>query len=512
MTTAVRPEAGPVDQLIREIEETGEEIEYVKRPVITDRLIPSFRKPTYDARGVRIMKVRLKMPWLYKKQREAIFSPKQITVTFASTKSGKTMTCEVWLCSKAIVEGGPGKVYWWVAPSYSQAKIAFREIQTMLRKAPRGFVKADKSVMTLTFFNGAIMEFKTSENPDMLYGFKTHGVVVDEATRMKEAAWDAIKSTTTTTMAQIRIIGNVKGRNNWVFKLYQRALNQRQAFARGEITEAKYYIHCAIITALDAVRAGVMPLLSLQQSMQDYSDIVFKELFLCVPSDDAGNPFTLAAINRATKRWELDSLRDPASGLAMEESRDSWGMVLRTAATPWVWGWDFAVKHDYTVGIALDKKGRVCRFVRFNKCSWDLLEKRVLQETGTTPALVDETAQSGLMERLQGNGKRPWIQGYNFGGGTKKQDLMETLAIELQGDRLTFPPVGVCEASEIAKEMLVFGYEYNNRTARVTYSAPQGLHDDCVCALALASMHMAHAKAVTVTTGTDKGYKPLKRS
>ena len=67
-------------------------------------------------------------PWMYDRQREAIFAAERIAVIEASTKSGKTVGCMVWLAEKAM-EGRAGRNYWWVAPVYPQAKIAFRRLK-----------------------------------------------------------------------------------------------------------------------------------------------------------------------------------------------------------------------------------------------------------------------------------------------------------------------------------------------------------------------------------------------
>ena len=73
-------------------------------------------------------------PWLYPKQAEFLFTPARYSLTEASTKSGKTAGCIVWLFEQAAIHGRPGRHYWWVAPTYPTAKIAFRR---MKRATPR---------------------------------------------------------------------------------------------------------------------------------------------------------------------------------------------------------------------------------------------------------------------------------------------------------------------------------------------------------------------------------------
>jgi len=62
--------------------------------------------------------------------------------------------------------------------------------------------------------------------------------------------------------------------------------------------------------------------------------------------------------------------------------------------------------------------------------------------------------------------------------------------VAIQQGQVHFPD------NEIVSELESFEYEYTRTGVR--YSAPSGLHDDCVMALALA---VHHAKAKPVSTG-----------
>jgi hypothetical protein len=55
---------------------------------------------------------------------------------------------------------------------------------------------------------------------------------------------------------------------------------------------------------------------------------------------------------------------------------------------------------------------------------------------------------------------------------------MEGLSLAIQQRRITFPE------GQIKDELEQFEFEYTRTGVR--YSAPVGLHDDCVCSLALA--------------------------
>lgn len=381
-------------------------------------------------------------PFLYPKQFAAIFDPRRTSIIEASTKSGKTSGSIVWLIEQALA-GRAGQNFWWIAPVGVQAEIAFRR---MSRALPRELYKAHIQLKTLTLINGAVIWFKSGDHPDGLYGEDVYAAVIDEASRFKEEAWHAVRSTLTATRGHIRIIGNVKGRRGWFFQLARKA-------EHGAIDMGYHKI-----VAYDAVAAGVLEAEEIESAKRDLPEHVFRELYLAEPSDDGGNPFGLQHIQ---------------------------GCIVPSLSTgePAVWGWDLAKRQDYTVGIALDAAGYVCRFERFHHMPWPEIIKKIIATTGYAQALVDSTGLGDpVLDTLQrAPGSR--FEGYHF-NQSSKQKLMEGLAVAIQSRNVTYPD-GV-----IVQELEQFEFVYT-RTS-VKYSAPEGYHDDCVIALALAVMHKLH--------------------
>lgn len=70
------------------------------------------------------------------------------------------------------------------------------------------------------------------------------------------------------------------------------------------------------------------------------------------------------------------------------------------------------------------------------------------------------------------------VEGFHF-SSTSKQMLMEGLALSIHKVEIAFPD------GWLPSELETFEYEYTKTGVR--YTAPQGLHDDGVCALALAN-------------------------
>lgn len=381
-----------------------------------------------------IRRVEYERPWLAPYQRDALFRDERYCIVEGSTKSGKTAPCLIWLAEQAMA-GKEGRSYWWVAPVYSQAEIAYRR---MKRGLPRELYRPNDSDKWIELANSTRIWFKTAEKPDNLYGEDVYACVIDEASRCREEAWEAIRSTITATRGPVRIIGNVKGRKNWAYRMARKAESGESG------------MHYARITAYDAVNAGVLEADEIEAAKRELPEAVFRELYLAEPSDDEGNPFGIKAI------------RDCIAPLSSGE--------------PKAWGWDLAKSVDWTAGIALDNDRAACRFERFQK-PWQETIETIRRETAGKPGLVDSTGVGDpIVEALQRNGGNNF-EGFKFSSSSKQQ-LMEGLSVAIQRQDVRFP------AGTIVSELEAFEYVYSR--AGVKYSAPEGMHDDCVMALALA--------------------------
>lgn len=379
-------------------------------------------------------KIEYVRPKLYAEQEQAIFNPVRYSLIEAGTKTGKTLGCILWIWEQALL-GKKNSNWWWVAPSYGQAQIAYRRLTRGIKSDV--YRKNDSDLTVRINHNGATIFFKTGEKPDNLYGEDVHGVVMDEASRIREDSWFAIRSTLTATRGQVRLIGNVKGKKNWFYSMCRKAQSGEPDMQYRKIT----YHH--------AVQAGILDEGEIKDAQRNLPDWIFRELYLCEPTDDGGNPFGIQHI-----RANIAPLSN---------------------GNPVVFGWDLAKYVDWTVGIGLDDSGRVCRFTRFQK-PWRETKAEILLQTGRVPTLIDSTGVGDpIVEEIQR--ERTQAKGYKF-TSTSKQQLMEGLASAIQRGEISYPD------GPIVAELEAFEYTYS-RTG-VKYEAPEGMHDDCVMALALA--------------------------
>ena len=397
----------------------------------------------HEGRQVRApLEVAITLPKLYRKQAAAVCDPTRITCIESTTKAGKTIGCIVWQIGQ-VMSGPPDAEHWWVAPVYEQAMMAYRLAWSLLRHQ-QGFKQAlaEKAILCP---GGRRWSFRSADKPDNLFGSAVTSAVLDEASRMKDDAVDAIFSTTTRTRGPMRLIGNVRGRAN----------RHYQWSRKGEAGEEGFAYHR--ITADDAVEAGVFHLEDVEMARRSMPDAIFRELYYCEPSDDGGNPFGIEAIRACA---ELNGGKATGKPVA-------------------VWGLDIARKRDWAVLIGLDHSRQVAAFHRWHGLSFGALVGEVsrIVGKGSRACVVYDATGVGDAVGEQLVAARVWVEPFIFSSASK-QGLMEGLALALQQGRTSVLD-GVHRAELEA-------FEYDVKAGRVVYGAPAATHDDTVCAHALA--------------------------
>lgn len=379
------------------------------------------------------MQINYKRPKITDYQRAILDSKARFTVCEASTKSGKTASHIIWLFEQAL-QCKAGQSVWWVAPAYSQAEIAYRRM--IKQVTMRGFFTANESKLRLTLPTGAMIQFKSAEKPDNLFGDDVYAAVFDEFTRAREASWFALRSTLTATNGKCKLIGNSKGKKNWGYRLGLKAKSGEQDYEYHKIT------------AWDAVAAGILKQEEIEQAQRDLPDHVFRELYLAEPSDDGSNPFGLNYINLALAPLQ------PGPAVC--------------------YGIDLAKSVDYTVIMGFNAQGMKCHFERF-RMDWGNTTNKIQEVIGKTQAQIDSTGVGDpIVEELQNRGCN--VIGFKYNQNNKQQ-IMLGLANAYQNGRTNVLP-GVHQ-----DEIEAFEYVYTLNG--VKYSAPEGTHDDTVNADAL---------------------------
>ena len=339
---------------------------------------------------------------------------------------GKSKMAVNLLCEPAL-EGKPAGYF---TPTYKLLEGTFNECLSTL--SPIITKKHDNQFIQLA--TGGVIEFWSLDNPQAGRSRKYKTIIVDEAAFCKNlwGAWtESIRPTLTDYKGDAWFLSTPKGKNDF-FKLFMRGQSGEPNWMSWKMTTYDNpYIDPEEID--DAKR--------------DLPLIAFNQEYLAEFADNAANPFGGQYINQCTY---------PLSDLP-----------------PVCFGVDVAKYHDWTVIIGLDRNASVCYFERF-QMDWKQTITHIknlppapvcIDSTGTGDPIAEEVARARNTEA------------YKF-TSISKQQLMEGLATGIQQRKITFPE------GHIKDELENFEYEYTRTGVR--YSAPQGLHDDCVCALALA--------------------------
>ena len=352
---------------------------------------------------------------------------KRFNVLCCGRRWGKSELATDILCDTAL-DGHPVGYF---TPTYKLLDGTYRECLSILdpittRKNEHNFIEVK---------GGGKIDFWSLENEMAGRSRKYKVAVLDECAFTKNlwGVWtESIRATLTDLKGDAWFLSTPKGKNDF-YKLFMRGKQEEPHWASWQMST--YTNPFIDPSEIDDAKADLPALAFSQEYMAEFNDNV-------------ANPFGLAFIQQCT--YPLSS--SPAV----------------------CFGVDLAKSHDWTVIIGLDSNGQVCHLDRFQKDWRQTIQ--TIKSLPNVPVKIDSTGVGDPIaeEVQQGRGN---VMAFKF-SQTSKQQIMEGLAAAIQGRKITFPE------GHIKDELENFEYEFTRTGVR--YSAPSGLHDDCVCALALA--------------------------
>lgn len=166
------------------------------------------------------MRMRLSRP-----QSRIILDPARFKVIVAGRRFGKTKISVAKLGQAStnhyrITGRGTRGIYWYIAPTYSQAKmIAWDDFKDFL--APYT-ARVNEQSLTVKLRNGCSVSLKGAQNPDRLRGPGLDGLIIDEFADIPPKAWDEVlRPMLADKGGWAWFIGTPKGRNHF-YDLYQK--------------------------------------------------------------------------------------------------------------------------------------------------------------------------------------------------------------------------------------------------------------------------------------------------
>lgn len=383
---------------------------------------------------------------------QQLLSHRGSTVLFAGRRFGKTQIAVYRLLREATEIVG---LYWWVGLSWRSASLkrAWRLLKFYTGKMWRSIGVTDESKWSnktdkeITLPNKSSIWFRTAERPDSLAGEGVRGVVIDEFTLMPSEIWDEyIQAILLDYLGWAFLMGVPKGRN-WGWELWTKAASRK----------GWKNFHFTVYDNPHMIRTEARKEF-LEDIRMNAPEYFWKQEYLAEVLEDSGTVFRGVS---AIATVEMDE--SPVEGM------------------DYVGGLDWARDNDYTVIVIMERyTRRVVFMARFTKISWFLQWEFLLNITNRwRPSfLIGEANSIGQvnLEVMQRAGLP--IQGFDM-TAKSKSPLIEQLAAAIERGTIALlnDPVLIAELQAYTMERTQTGFKY---------SAPSGMHDDSVIALALA--------------------------
>lgn len=372
-------------------------------------------------------------------------------VAFCGRRFGKTDAYVQRIYKKMAKQPG---LYWWVGLSWRSAsmKRAWREITGIARNIYQVAGLKERDYINRSSYEIRIpglgeIWFRTAENPSSLAGEGIRGAVVDEFSLMDPVVWSEYLQGTLLDYGGWAAFGGVPKGNNWASRLWYDAATLPGWLQIHATTYDNPYIDK---TSIDEIKSST-------------PDRVFKQEYLAEIVEDG-------AVFRG--------LKEAATAKAQGYAQDGHASHPKHR---YVVGVDWGKYEDYSVFAVIDTTTKeLCHIDRSRHIEYTMQIERlkqlctrfqmqqVIAETNSNETTVELIRRAGLPLReftTSNSSKQNIIEGLMLGIESGKLKLLDDSVLmgELQAFEATRLPGG-----------------------GLRYAAPEGYHDDCVMALALA--------------------------
>ncbi len=295
----------------------------------------------------------------------------------------------------------------------------------------------------VTLPGGGFVAVRSADNPDSLRGEGLDFVVMDECAFMQKEAWtEAIRPALSDRQGKALFISTPKGRN-WFWEAYMRGVNGEEGWESWTFpTSSNPYIEPAEIEA----------------AKRDLPEMIFRQEYLAEFIDDSGGVF---------RRVQEAAVLEPKE---YEQGRQ------------YVAGVDVAASVDFTVVTVLDAETKEMVYLdRFNRVDYPVLIDRLeaVYNRYHLTSMVVESNSIGrpVIDELVARGLN--IVPFTTTSATK-QAIIQNLQAAFENGQIL-----VLNDQILVGELLSFESK-RNASGGFSYSAPDGMHDDCVLSLAIA--------------------------
>lgn len=402
-------------------------------------------------------------------QKEVLASKAREIVICAGRRWGKS-AISGYLVAKRFAQGladiKDGKrdsiKIWIVAPSYDLCKKVFEYAVKFLRAANKQvdqFV-TDRPFSQIKISESIWLQCRSADNPTSLLGEELDLLIIDEAANISKRIWyDYLLPTTASKTRQGRtiFISTPRGKN-WFYDIYLQAKERGGAFH---------------FTSLDGAEINQSEWDRLKMiSPTDWFQQNYEATFLEKAS----------AVFRGVKEanFPADIIGSPPYTIA--EPR---------AGTYYVGGLDLAQINDFTVLRIFDAAThKEVYFDRFHRITYPLQIQRIeaaCKKYGARVTVELNNIGLAVADELKSRGVR--VEDFHTTGSISKdpgkrgskEELINKLAVDIENRNIKIAPI------EVSNDELEAYTHIITPAGNITFGAPEGGHDDCVMALALAN-------------------------
>ena len=369
----------------------------------------------------------------------AFFNCDKYSIITAGRQTGKTHNAVIWITTQLLNKSNQ-KGLWVDVTQNNLDKYVDRYFRAILKDIWK-YCRYEKQSKILTLPNGSIIDFRSAERPENMEGFNYNFVVVNEAGLVlkKSNLWyNTILPMTKS--AVVKFIGTPKGKNTF-HQLYHQKSSGWNSY-KFTAYQSPYWEK----NALDKIKTEIPQIVFSQEFMAEFQEnesTVFRSFAQCVQDYETNLP-------------PIDGFKYYA-------------------------GVDLAKFNDFTVITILDQNGKLAYWDRFNQIDYTFQKTRILEvvnrynasviidSTGVGVAIFDD------LKKVLGNR----LQGYTF-NNTSKKELIENLVLGFETNKIT-----INKNETLMAELEIFEYSIT-KSGNISYSAPDGFHDDAVISLGLA--------------------------
>jgi phage terminase large subunit-like protein len=384
--------------------------------------------------------IALDLPKLRSDQSAIVTDPSKIKILAMGRRWGKTVTGGVVTLNVLRQHGRAA----WIVPAYKNGRSLWRYAAGVCAPlAQAGYMSISKSERVITTFAGGFFGIYSAENIDSIRSEAFNLVVGDEAARIAEEGWqDAVRPTLADADGDEILISTPKGKN-WFYYEFMRGQSKSDGYMSWTAPSSSNPMP-QIKHAYDLARTRV-------------PERTFKQEWNAEFVDDG-------VIFRNIEKLAILKPQEPQEG------------------HEYIIGVDWGRTNDATVFCVIDiaEKKQVCldRMTNTDYASQRLRLKSLVQRYNNASVLAELNSMGAPnVEALQGMDIQ--VTGFNTTNASKAE-IIQALELAFENEDISILDDTVQKVELMAYEAI------RSSTGLIRYSAPEGMHDDTVIALALA--------------------------